>query len=88
MGEEKSLPLLTSVNDVKLVLSQNCTVYSASVAVLEIKIIPSPSPNFPKAEAILRLSVSDLCHTISHKQGQEYKLQFSTSFSEGINDTY
>ena len=30
--------------------------------------------NFPKAEAILRLTVSDLCHTISHKQGQEYKL--------------
>ena len=47
---------------------------SASVAVLEIKIIPNPPPNFPKAEAILRLSVSDLCRTISHKQGQEYKL--------------
>lgn len=73
-GEGKSRPLLTSVNGVKLVLSQNCAEYSASVAVLEIKITPSPLPNFPKAEAILRLSVSDLRRTISHKQGQEYKL--------------
>lgn len=63
-----------------------CVIMSLFEAVLERKIIPSPSPNFPKAEAFSEAKGFWFVSPIN--KTRDTSSLFSTLFYERISDTY